>query len=455
MSNNYEGWINACNIKLASIFKDFSNKKVSIKGLLDIFNLILYLPPKEIISRIFYHPSIDIVNGSKNLLLKYFNFTFGLKAKWLARKLKTNQEKIIFILLTKCFMGCDYFYQENYTKAFDSFRWCLKLLYYLEKQYNHHKNIEVNLNTMNDIELFCNIYCAHCFLKDYSENESFEWLKLKEDKKNVLDEKIISESLLYGIVRSFKDFSDTSKSTTLPEKYKANKVLEVLTELQYFITTLECSLKEYEVTDTQKYFRLALKVNRNSLVNIIEKTIVVMNSKLFDDPSIITTIRNLIKYIILHGDVQVSILYFFYSLYLYYLNRFPHYQNMTLIQLEKECIEFAALVYQKVNEDAMIRLNADKIIGSLPQFLVTHSNGKLIMVDTFTNHNSEKEQFHIRLKHIHVWQRHNSTKKIDKKTDYTSGYKWFDDWAEYYIKNYNNKLNSELLEIYERVSKSR
>lgn len=461
MSNSYKDWIDICNKKLTPIFKEFAINNVSIKGLIDIFNLLLYLPPKEITSQIFCNPTIDVVNSSKDLLLKYFNFTFGLKAKWLARKLKTNQEKIVFILLTKCFTGCDYFYHENYTNAFDSFRWCLKLLYYLEKQYKHHKYIEVNVDTLSDIELFCNVYCARCFLKDYRENEIFEWMKLKEDKKSALDDKIISESLLYGIIKSFKDFPDTSQSTISPKKYKANKVLEILTELLFFITTSECSLKEYEVEHTHKYFRLALKVNRIPLVNIIEKTIVVMNSKLFDDPSIITTTENLIKYIILHGDIQVSILYFFYSLYLYYLNRFPDYQNVPHVQLEEDCIKFAALVFQKVDEDVMIGPNGDKIIGVLPQFLITHGNGKLIMVDTLANirnstyNDSETEHFHVRLKLIRIWHRHGNTKNIDKKADYTSGYKWFDEWAESYIENHNNDLNSEIFEIYERVSKSR
>lgn len=461
MSNSYKDWIDTCNNNLTPILAEFSKNNISLQNHIEIFNLLLYLPPKEITIRIFCNPDIKIINTSLKLLLENFNFIFGLKAKWLARKLKTNQAKIKFILITKCLIGCDYFYNKKYTSAFDSFRWCLKLLYYLEKQFKHHKEIKFDLDMLNDIELFCNIYCSRCLLKDYRENNIFEWMNLREDKKSALDDTVISESLLYGILRSFKDSSNTSNTIVLPEQYKTNKVLEILTELLYFIATSKSSLTEYEVEHTEKYFRLALKVNRTSLVSIIEKTIVILTTKLSNDPCVINTTVSLIKYIILYGGIQVSVLYFFYSLYLYYLKQFPHYQAMSQVQLEEDCIKFATLVYTKVNDDVKLKANKDKIKGTLPHFLITQGQGKLIMVDIFTKvwkktqNNFEKEHSHLRIKLIHIWHRHNNIKKIKETNEYIYGFKWIETWAKHYTENHSNDLSPEILKVYERVLKSR
>lgn len=463
MSEPFQICIKAWNDQLFTIIKEFSVNNHSTKVYLDLFNLLSQLPPLEISHRIINNNSFDIVNGAVNVLSESFSFQYGSNCKDLARLIQDDGEKTEFILITQCLMGYWHYHNKQYTDAFDCFRWCLKLISYLEenqqrrrkrrKRLLKHKLLSPNLTILNEVELFCSVHCSYCLIQDGKINNNFQWLKVRNNNGCTMDETIISEGSLFGIMKAF-DPDRINYEIYHIQRHKSTEILETLTDLLYHMAVLNSETREYVTKKVGNKYKVGLWVNDQSLAEIIEKYIIVIASKLKGDPSVVRSLVKLIKCIILYGGIKYKVLQFFYVLYLYYTNNLHKKYQPRQIILENQCLSFADDLNKfMINNSDILPSQQTKF---LPQFLIINKTKKLVMVDQIQRKTSrrkvigpQKSTHRLQLKLVEKWNKHiSSSRKVSESNTYT-GDTWVENWKNIYFEKPEGDIDNSVIKIYE------
>lgn len=417
--------------------------------------LILTYCPQECTRTIFgknCKTRLKMENLMNNEMLKYVELDFHANSKVMAKALvkctsssmKVFEYKIFLLLANKGIFAYLSYFDGEYLKSFTEFRECLQFIYYI-KQFGPEKCQIYSF--LDDCERMFSILCATSLMAEIEGRRNSCVLSRFKDFK--LDEVSVLQGLFFTVI----DCTDPSLMTAANDldRYVLGRFFESLGEIERSIAIYRGSLAEYECKPNVN--DLALRVQKDHLGGMIRRYILAMTIKLSDDPAIIRCLYSILEGLVLYGGVHMEVIWFFYSLKVYYEVAMESSEEFLDKDLTKECVMMLNLVCQKWQQ---IRKKYKPRTVQLPQILLKSMFGDFVIVDEVFEENNPFEHHHelsvilssIKLKAKHKWFGEVNAFEAYSDSMWKTGMEWVDFWKDCYLDNHS-ELPVELLVILE------
>lgn len=310
-------------------------------------------------------------------LLKYPDLDLQADAKFLAKAIAKSTassqssvltNKMTTLLLNKGINTFFHYFDEDYSRGFAGFRWCLQLIYYVQRFNVAHL---VDQDFFEDCERLFSLLCAKCLILDVR-TKMDSW-STYQPVCSKLDEQSILQGLLFNIMECTDPSTMTSRDQL--DRFILGNFFESLGEIEESISIFSGILTEYEYGSLS--YDLALRVQRCSVNEMIRKYILGMTMKLNGDPAALHCANKILEGLLLFGAVHIDIVCFFHCLKNYYCTKL-HFHDLKETGLTRECV---SMVDNIVEEWETIRTDCDSKTIQLPQVLLRTINGAIVMVD--------------------------------------------------------------------------
>lgn len=352
-------------IRQEQILKQLNDKTITNFFFLSIFKEISILLEPIYYKSIFQERKfLELLEKYGNQILKEYDISLDMAPQYIVKILKkdfkfdkrhkrensiTDQVDIEIyprlqnLIIAKSLLGYYKFYHDEFVESFNYFRWCLKLIYLMKRKNKNCKRrkqtmlfSKVDLFQLNQLNQIINLLCVSCLMED-SLKRLNDW-DVYQPMNIKLDENTIYSAILYGILENLIEIFQNSGKNNKPSKlvkllrldelslqYQKCKIYETISEIENIISKHNNKLIEYEINNSEG-FKLGVCVNCFEIDYMIKFSILSVLNKYDDDPTKCNCLVKIIQGILLFGNVDIRVLYFFYEIYKYYEKKYKKCQ---------------------------------------------------------------------------------------------------------------------------------
>lgn len=384
-------------------------------------------------------------------LIKYPELDFDMDAKFLAKSLAKTQavsekvsiaHKISFMVRSKGILSFMLYFDGRNMESFEGFRWCLQLLYHIER---YAIDIQDIRSLLEDCQRIFSILCAKSLINRIIERGQFfpneQSLLSKSNEGDVL------QGLLFTIMECTEPSMIISE--TQLELFVLSKFFEVLGDIESCMAVLNGFLIECIYNDGP--YNLALRLQRSSLNEMIRKYIFGTTMTVEGDPTVMHQSGKIIEAIILYGGIHIDILRFFHAVYGFYRSSFMDAVDyIPESVLTRECI---SMVDNIIKEWDGITSQCDPKTVQLPQVLLRTTEGSIVMVEEVLEEslNEHRHEITSLLSSIKLRTKRRLLGETQVQNNYSIylrklGVDWVTLWEQSYLDN-NDDLPADLLQL--------